>query len=100
MEGYESPSGLDDGHAWVCDGVRDDKIKTEFFVEFWDGSSYNTYGYWTISNPGSFTGSPYTYYHMNWGWGGSHNDWFYGNNANSGNGNFQYHRENVYVSPY
>ena len=29
--------------------------------------------------------------------GGSHDGWFASNNVNSGNGNFQYSRQNIYI---
>jgi streptopain len=96
MSGLDSSKNV--AHAWVCDGLNESRIKTEYFVEFYTGSSYNTYGCYTPSNPGSYiTGTPF--YHMNWGWGGSYDSWFYDNNVNPGSNNYQSSRENLYIIP-
>jgi len=45
-------------------------------------------------------GSGRIYFHMNWGWYGTGNGWFSGNNVNpTDDRNYQYDRENLYVSP-
>ncbi|MDR2910412.1 MAG: C10 family peptidase [Bacteroidales bacterium] len=49
------PSPLDllgEGHYWVCSGIDYSSNTLEYFVEFWNGSSYGNYGYYTPSNPG------------------------------------------------
>src|SRR5690554_7272964 len=43
-------------------------------------------------------GIGYLYFHMNWGWGGNHDGWFAFNNVDSGNGNYQYARQNFYIT--
>jgi hypothetical protein len=93
------PSPLDllgEGHYWICDGIKTYTNTVEFYVEFWDGySSYNTYGYYTPSNPGQHT-SEYAQFHMNWGQANtSHNTWY----ANpDGPRNYIWARQNFYIS--
>lgn len=57
-----------EGHAWDCDGYT----KTY-------NNCYST-----------------TMLHMNWGWDGSHNDWYHLNTWNPGSFNFQYARDIVH----
>ena len=40
-------------HLWVCDVL--DNSNTSYFVEFFTGSGYNSYGYYTPTNPGDNT---------------------------------------------
>ena len=71
-----SQSGGGDGHAWVCDGLRDDRYDTQYFVEFFTNGSYGAYVHGTPANP-YVASSSYTYfYHMNWGNAGD-GDGFY-----------------------
>jgi hypothetical protein len=62
------PTGV--GHTWVCDGYQ----RTVYL------------------NPCS---GEYAYFHMNWGWDGSYNGWYYQNDWAAGGYNFQYHKEMI-----
>ncbi|MDR2910522.1 MAG: C10 family peptidase [Bacteroidales bacterium] len=99
MRGEDSING--GGHAWVCDGVKDEIIQYEFFVEYFNGSSYSTGNDYTPSNPGVTLSPvpPMTFYNMNWGWNGEHDGWFYNNFVNPNGYNFQYNRRNLYIIP-
>jgi len=79
------------GHYWVCDGYSNVSKSITYFMEFIDTNTCTYYSHpyiYNTSNP--FTSSQYCYirFSMNWGWGGTHNGWFF--DVNSGNGNFQY----------
>jgi hypothetical protein len=91
---------LIDGHYWVCDGAR--RVETgqiRYFTEWQpNGNGVFTPGWYSMSFPGVVGGIGYLYFHMNWGWGGSKDGWFAFNNVNSGNGNYQYARDNWYIS--
>lgn len=66
LEGFGGGSG----HAWVCDGYR--------------------------FNFNCTTASGYTYYRMNWGWGGSHNGYFTVSDWTPGNHNFNSNKGMIY----
>ena len=91
---YMTASGSTGGHAWVCDGVRTHEEYTQFYV---NNAYTNYYSSYTPSNPKTYT-TTYHYYHMNWGWGGTSDDWFYDNNANPGNRNYSTNRQNIYIT--
>jgi len=82
-----------DGHAWVCDGVSETEEQYEYFVEFFNGSSYINYGY-TPYYPG-FSYVRYSIvFHMNWGFSSVSPGWFI--NVSTPLGNFQYERKNLH----
>ena len=87
------------GHAWVCDGARQDPANVLFFVEFFTGGGYNSYGYYTPSSPGIGNSWILYYFQMNWGWNGSADGWFYENSVNPSPYNFQTNRLNLYITP-
>ena len=68
------------GHAWVCDGYRRDESGIEYAVYILQGNDPNsepteiTYIY-TYKEGGDY--NIVSYYHMNWGWGGANNGYFY-----------------------
>ena len=89
------------GHAWVCSGVMDQKTKIYYFVEFFTGSGYNNYNYWTPSNPGtSVYSTTSNYYHMNWGGGNQlgapQDSWYFTNTFPSGY-SYSNNRQNLYI---
>ena len=47
---------------------------------------------------GKTTPSSTFYFYMNWGWGVGFNGWYYNNNIVSPKGNYQYNRQNLYIS--
>lgn len=92
------------GHAWVCEGVYHWTSTASYFVEYLvnrsTNPSYSSCGlpaYWA---PQPSSGYGYYNYYMNWGWNGKYNGWFAGDNVNPAEDrNYQYDRENLYVSP-
>lgn len=62
-------NGLSIGHEWVMDGV---------YVLFYEHFSWtkpaNSFGGWTLD---SHTTETHAYYHLNWGWNGNCNGYFY-----------------------
>lgn len=103
MSGTETAGG-DGGHMWISEGVHEiiyDAI--QYYTENQPyGAGTFTPGMYSIGNPGVEGGSIfYHYFYLNWGWfTGLHNynGWFASNDVDSGDGNFQYNRYNVYVS--
>ncbi|WP_454045035.1 C10 family peptidase [Chryseobacterium sp. Marseille-Q8038] len=84
LSGYSTKSGslfptYSGGHVWVVDGAHHLITCPE-----------------TLPDGSTVGGGGYLWFHMNWGWGGSHNGWFGYADANSGNGNYQYKRQMVY----
>ena len=90
---------IGDSHYWVCEGAKE---TTDPGIRFFTGNQpYGagtfTQGLYSYSSPGTLGGAVYLSFYMNWGWGGSYDGWFASNNVNSGNGNFQYSRQNIYI---
>lgn len=84
LSGYRTKTGsifpiYDGGHVWVVDGAHQVITCPE-----------------TLPDGSTIGGGGYLWFHMNWGWGGTHDGWFGYADANSGNGNYQYSREMVY----
>jgi hypothetical protein len=104
MFGSETTSPDDDGHFWVSEGVHEiiyDAI--QFYTENQPyGVGSFTQGMYTYNNPGVEGGSIFFhYFYMNWGWNTSisnYNGWFASYDVDSGQGNLQYQRTNIYVS--
>ena len=82
-----------DGHAWVCDGY---KQQYDVYIH----NEGTVYEYTQQENR-------YEWLHMNWGWRGNGNGWFFKNHlyvhnalisvdGNDVNPNFQYNRECIY----
>jgi len=98
---------LGNSHYWVCDGAKETGCNIIYFMEFINTSTCTYYSHpnlYTMSNPCTSEQSKYLYFHMNWGWSpdpntGAYKDgWFLGDGVNSGNGNFQYGRQDFYIS--
>lgn len=94
-------SGLPDvgyGHAWVCDGVHRNKDASLYYVEYINSvNEYSNKGETFIYNPGTFGGSRYTEFHMNWGWKSANTVGWYVS-INSEGTAYIYDRMNIYVS--
>ena len=86
------------GHAWVCDGLIHNSSEYEYYVEYLYNGSYDNFGETLIDLPGGFGGISYTFFHMNWGWGGTHDGWYTGADPTSDR-DYKYRRQNIYVSP-
>ena len=92
------------GHVWVCDGAEEYGSSCSYFVEYLvnrsTNPSYSSCGFPSYMGPATSSGSGRIYFHMNWGWSGTGNGWFGGDNVNpTDDRNYQYGRENLYVSP-
>ena len=67
-----APTTSESGHAWVCDGYREDQVSDYFILKTLSFSyplEYESTAY-------SGTYHTQTYYHMNWGEYGVSNGWF------------------------
>ena len=86
-------------HGFVM--VRKNSYFVEYLVNRSTNPSYSSCGFPNYMNPTTTSfGSGRIYFHMNWGWYGTGNGWFSGNNVNpTDDRNYQYDRENLYVSP-
>lgn len=89
---------LTKGHAWVCDGLKRNSAEYEYYAEYLNNGSYDNFGETLLDLPGHFSGIPYTFFHMNWGWGGSYDGWYAGA-APTSDRDYQYRRQNIHVSP-
>jgi len=69
--GFIFPDGT--GHTWVCDGYMQ-----------------------TTQYQNGVETAQYLLYHMNWGWNGSCNAWYYFDSWATSNGNYQYCKDIIY----
>lgn len=89
------------GHAWVCDGTETHEYKYQYFVEFPVGSPGN-YVYKTLGPLPSFNApsinyqASYLYFHMNWGYSGHLDGWFFEDTVID---NLTQNRQNLYITP-
>lgn len=81
----------------MCEGAERWNTGANYFVEYLvnrsTNPSYSSCGlpaYWA---PQRSSGSGYLLFYMNWGWGYNFSD------VDSGYGNFEYDRQNLYVYP-
>ncbi|MFA7033373.1 MAG: C10 family peptidase [Bacteroidales bacterium] len=79
-----SPMSL--GHVWVCDGKKDVSRVDTYSLKVL--SVYAPLVYENCATPYETTLSSYQYLHMNWGFGGSYNGWFIGDNVTIQGTNF------------
>lgn len=66
------------GHAWVVDGYDSKIWENEYRLYVLHGMYYPEFGYdenkrWSVIYDSK------SMYHINWGWGGEHNGWFFDN---------------------
>lgn len=89
--------GSDDGHAWVCDGFNETRSYETGELMVLDRFSdaripeYNM----VYSNNLNSTIELTRYFHMNWGWGGAKDGYFYENLVNPSPYNFSVERQNI-----
>jgi|SRR5574344_316065 len=83
----------------------DSKIVTKssfklLMERIFDGNGIYNSSWYSITNPGLMGGLVSSYFHMNWGFGyGGYGDgWFVHNNIAAGGYNFQYARQNFYIT--
>lgn len=87
-------------HAWVCDGYNDKETYESFDLMVLDRFSTDRippyYSIW--SNSTNY--SDVKYLHMNWGWGGSNDGYFYQDNVNPPGRDYSVNRYNIVnISP-
>ncbi len=94
---YTNPFG--NCHYWVCDGTKETITnQITFFTENQpNGNGEFTQGLYSYSNPGVIGGLITRQYHMNWGWGGVQDGWYADNNLPT-DYNYQYSRQDLFVS--
>ncbi len=75
MFGYREEADSLYGHFWVCDGYRQVSPKTIYrlYVLIQNGNEIEYYNRRTEE----ITSPCMDYFRMNWGWGGSHNGYYY-----------------------
>lgn len=89
------------GHAWVADGCRHVDYGEEYKLYTLRAAAAPDFDYentWTVKVEDNI---PVPIFHMNWGWGGFDNGWFYGENwtpSKVGNGSydFTYEKQMLY----
>lgn len=88
-------SGADglSGHSWVCDGFRTSSYNKEYFLYVVSVIPPLQYENTAVSHSVSYGSG--NYYHMNWGWGGQYDGWYFGDVANPNNYNFNWLRTEV-----
>ena len=92
-------SNVEHGHAWVCDGFIFGYPATKYslYVLVQYGSDLEYYNRDTEEVVAY--NSAYRYFHMNWGWEGSHNGYYYEDDVEpSVDTNYCYYRRNLYVT--
>lgn len=88
------------GHSWVCDGFKRtisyQVVELMVLDRFYDSQipSYN------LVYNNNTTSIYETYFHMNWGWGGSNDGYFYEESVNPTGYNFSINRKDIVdISP-
>ena len=80
------------GHAWICDGIHKYRYFDDYKLFALDREAEPEYSYICLESicEEDFI-SNMQFYHMNWGWGGNLDGWFYNNNWNPSSGiNYEY----------
>ena len=94
---YNGQRGV--GHAWVCDGYRRTKPQIDYYlyvIPINDNPissleiAYENYVYDAIPTITE-------YFHMNWGWGGSHNGYFVNDDVSVLSYDFYENRKEIFV---
>lgn len=93
--GFSSSTDLH-GHAWVCDGCSSTKFATDYELYILDTAHSSKFEYTMLDKVEKR--KIYTYYHMNWGWGGRH-DGGYNEGGLFVNGtNYNYRRTDMIIT--
>lgn len=87
-----SDNQIDEHHAWVCDGTRNIRYSSGYFIEFYVYGEYTSLEYAPSKEELINVSSPITYYlHNNWGWGVNSTDpngWYLTTDVSTSHGNF------------
>ena len=96
MRGTDPATG--DGHAWVCDGFYNSASITEYNLYVLEFKSQGVPFRMALHDTKRIYSPGLLFYHMNWGWGGSHNGYFVDYAINTSNGNFSTARKEILIS--
>lgn len=99
MGGNPTGPDLDNGHAWVCDGIQYSTWVRHYDLYSWSNLNDLSMVWLTDYEKQS---SSVVYYHMNWGWDGLDDGWYYINNSglflnNSSSYDYSALRIDIYV---
>lgn len=87
------------GHAWVCDGFRffNNSTKYSLYLLTFSNGVPNALELWYDTT--IYETSQFTYYHMNWGWGGLNDGYFLDSNiACTSSSNYSVDRTDIIVT--
>ena len=78
------------GHAWVCDGYKYPHSYTEYILYALNNDIYPEFEFIEYAEDhGAEVFLPSVkFFHMNWGWGGSYDGWFYNGDWTPGTNDF------------
>lgn len=90
-------AGSSDGHAWVCDGFKETDSYEIGELMVLDRFSYERIPEYNMiyNEKLNSTINLHRYYHMNWGWGGSQDGYFYESTVNPAPYDFSTAREDI-----
>lgn len=90
---------IGNSHFWVCDGCKKTTKNRLFVFTEWQpyGNGDFVPGWYSMNNPDVQGGVVFSYYHMNWGWGGTYNGWFADNSMTPGSHDFEHSRKDFYI---
>lgn len=94
MKGVDNSSGV--GHAWVCDGYNIGRSENVLMLMTLE---YCPTGYepeeFVCPYSCTLDSYPYVYLHMNWGWNGLYDGYYYNDDVSPSNSNFSSSREMI-----
>lgn len=89
---------LSSGHAWVIDGAYFSHSGTSYKLYYLDPDYYPDFVYRYEEMDFDSNYSEICKFHMNWGWGGSYNGWYFDyDKLNPGGENFSSYREELII---
>jgi len=96
---------LQTGHAWVIDGLYHSEYNVSYTLYRLSDAWYPKFKYDKAEAATPWNNySAFTRFHMNWGWGGQGDGWFFDNNiavslpGESEKRNYHYDRKELYIS--
>lgn len=94
---------LQSGHAWVIDGLSHHSTNIKYTLYRLTDVAYPDFRYDNAEAADPYNDySSYTLFHMNWGWSGDYDGWFYDQNIavtrSDGTYNFSYDRKEMYIN--
>lgn len=92
-------NALGEGHAWVCDGYKRSEPYDEYILCVIETEDECAIGFSTEQEYKSYSQTPgLIYTHMNWGWYGDKNAYFWDSNIKTANGNYSTNRKDIIVT--